>query len=124
MGSPSQLKLRFGGGYLLEVHAPDDEALQERLAAFIAHKLGGQQDEDRHLGCTKYRLAADGQVGLPLLVKIKGCAARMRGTRRSHDVSEASSKDCVKHAAWPWPELAFFSLEPPLYRRAWRGCSG
>ena len=62
LGSTSHLKLRFGGGYLLEVHAPDDEALQTRLAAFIARELGGQEDEERHLGCAKYRLPAERQV--------------------------------------------------------------
>lgn len=64
LGSTSHLKLRFGGGYLLEVHAPDDEALQARLAAFIARELGGQEDEERHLGCAKYRLPAERQVDL------------------------------------------------------------
>ncbi len=62
LGSTSHLKLRFGGGYLLEVHAPDDEALQARLAAFIARELGGQEDEERHLGYSKYRLPAERQV--------------------------------------------------------------
>ena len=64
VGSTSHLKLRFGGGYLLEVHAPNDEALQARLAAFIARELGGQEDEERHLGCAKYRLPAERQVEL------------------------------------------------------------
>lgn len=62
LGSTSRLKLRFGGGYLLEVHAPDDEVLQARLAAFILRELGGREDEERHLGYTKYRLPAEGQV--------------------------------------------------------------
>ena len=64
LGSTSHLKLCFGGGYLLEVHAPDDEALQTRLAAFIAHELSGQEDEERHLGCAKYRLPAQRQLNL------------------------------------------------------------
>ena len=63
LGSISHLKLRFGGGYLLEVQAPDDEALQARLSAFIARDLGGQADEERHLGHTKYLLPAEHQVG-------------------------------------------------------------
>ena len=67
LGSTSHLKLRFGGGYLLEVQAPDDEALQARLGAFIVRELGGQADEERHLGHTKYLLPAEHQVG-PLTV--------------------------------------------------------
>ena len=63
LGSTSHLKLRFGGGYLLEVQAPDDEALQARLGAFIVRELGGQADEERHLGHTKYLLPAEHQVG-------------------------------------------------------------
>lgn len=65
LGSTSHLKLRFGGGYLLEVHAPDDVVLQDRLAAFIARELGGQADEERHLGYSKYRLPAERQVLFP-----------------------------------------------------------
>jgi hypothetical protein len=102
LGSPSRLKLRFGGGYLLEVHAPDDDALQERLAAFIARELGGQQDEGRHLGYAKYRVPADGQVGPCLLCRDMRCAVHMHGTRHSHDVCEATGENCIKHAAWPW----------------------
>ena len=73
LGSTSHLKLRFGGGYLLEVHAPDDEALQARLGAFIARELGGQEDEGRHLGCAIYRLPAERQVNplLPLLDNVQ-----------------------------------------------------
>ena len=63
LGSTSHLKLRFGGGYLLEVQAPDDKALQARLGAFIVRELGGQADEERHLGHTKYLLPAKHQVG-------------------------------------------------------------
>ena len=96
LGSPSRLKLRFGGGYLLEVHAPDDDALQERLAAFIARELGGQQDEGRHLGYAKYRLPADSQVGPCLLCRDMRRAVHMHGTRHSHDVCEATSEDCIK----------------------------
>ena len=66
LGSPSHLKLRFGGGYLLEVQAPNDEALQARLGAFIVRELGGQADEQRHLGHSKYFLPAEQQVGCSL----------------------------------------------------------
>ena len=62
LGSTSHLKLRFGGGYLLEVQAPDKEALQARLGAFIVRELGGQAHEERHLGHTKYLLPAKHQV--------------------------------------------------------------
>lgn len=62
LGSSSHLKLRFGGGYLLEVHAADDEGVQARLAAFIARELGGEPSEDRHFGRAKFRLPVRGQV--------------------------------------------------------------
>lgn len=123
LGSPSHLKLRFGGGYLLEVHAPDDEALQERLTAFIARELGGQQDEERHLGYAKYRLPADGQVGQCLFCNDTRCALCMHATRHSLGVCEATSEDCIKHVAWPWeswPSSYFCNI----VCRAWRGCSG
>ena len=47
------------------MHAPDDEALQARLGAFIARELGGKEDEERHLGCAKYRLPVEHQVDPP-----------------------------------------------------------
>ncbi|EIE27381.1 P-loop containing nucleoside triphosphate hydrolase protein [Coccomyxa subellipsoidea C-169] len=61
LGSSSHLKLRFGGGYLLEVHAADDDAAQARLAAYVARELGGEETEDRHFGRAKFRLPACGQ---------------------------------------------------------------
>ncbi|CAL8463070.1 g2604 [Coccomyxa elongata] len=62
LGSSSHLKLRFGGGYLLDVHAADDEGVQARLAAFIARELGGAPSEDRHFGRAKFRLPVRGQA--------------------------------------------------------------
>jgi hypothetical protein len=66
LGTSSHLKLRFGGGYLLEVHAADDEAVHARLAAFVGRELGGQEVEPRHFGRAKYRLHAGRQVGTDL----------------------------------------------------------
>ncbi len=62
LGSSSHLKLRFGGGYLLEVHAADDDMAQARLAAYVARELGGEETEDRHFSRAKFRLPARGQV--------------------------------------------------------------
>jgi hypothetical protein len=62
LGSSSHLKLRFGGGFLLEVHAADDDAAQARLAAYVARELGGTETEDRHFSRAKFRLPARGQV--------------------------------------------------------------
>ena len=62
LGSSSHLKLRFGGGYLLEVHAADDDGVQARLAGFVTRELGGQPLGSGHFGRVKFRVPAGGQV--------------------------------------------------------------
>ena len=62
LGSSSHLKLRFGGGYLLEVHAAEDEGVQVRLAGFVTRELGGQPLGSGHFGRVKFRVPAGGQV--------------------------------------------------------------
>jgi hypothetical protein len=81
LGSSSHLKLRFGGGYLLEAHAADDAGVQARLADYVTRCLGGRPLGEWHFGRAKFLMPSRGQVRMQCRCMWRLCACRSQCMR-------------------------------------------
>jgi hypothetical protein len=80
LGTPTHLKARYGGGYILECDAPDDATSRAALAAFVADKLGGVSAEERHMGRARFLLPRAGR-------QLAGVLRRLEAARESLGLS-------------------------------------
>ncbi|KAK9862183.1 hypothetical protein WJX84_007200 [Apatococcus fuscideae] len=60
LASPQRLKSRFGDGYLMEVHVPDERAIIRGVQQFVERELKGQEAEAPVFGRLRFQLPSHG----------------------------------------------------------------